>query len=71
MILFSALFKLKKVQKMYLAYNSTPNPLAHLAGHKWPTGATKETKKPWPSKLVLSDSTFSIGITGESSHREQ
>jgi len=71
MILFSALFKLKKVQKMYLAYNSTPNLLAHLAGHKWPTGATKETKKPCPSKLVLSDSTFSIGITDESSHREQ
>ena len=48
MILFLALFKLKKVQKMYLAYNSTPNPLAHLAGHKWPTGATKETKKALP-----------------------
>ena len=48
MILFSALFKLKKVQKMYLAYNSTPNPLAHLAGHKWPTGATKETKEALP-----------------------
>ena len=48
MILFSALFKLKKVQKMYLEYNSTPNPLAHLTGHKWPTGATKETKKALP-----------------------
>ena len=48
MILFSALFKLKKVQKMYLAYNSTPSPVAHLAGYKWPIGATKETKKALP-----------------------
>ena len=48
MILFSALFKLKKVHKMYLAYNYTPSPLAHLASHKWLAGATKETKKALP-----------------------
>ena len=48
MILFSALFKLKKVQKMYLAYNSTPSPLAHLASHKWLAGATKETTNALP-----------------------
>ena len=71
MMLFSALFKMKKVQKMYLAYNSTPNPLAHLAGLNGRQELQRRLKKPYPSKLVLSDSTFSIGITGESSHREQ
>ena len=48
MILFSALFKLKKVQKMYLAYNSTPNPLRPFADHEWSREAANKTKNALP-----------------------